>query len=553
MDREPYRELFSQEAQELLVSLNRSLIALERQPGDEPTVGEIYRVMHTLKSMAATMGYQRTADLCHALESLLDRVLKGTVPVTPGLMGLLFTSADQIERLTGEEEERWDAGNESVLEKVRRTGELSASDLPAPRSEGAMSRARVGAAAQPPSALTVRIAVKRLDSLINLTGELLIIKSRLWRLAALGAPALKETVDQLARVSEDLQREVLQARMLPIGSVLDRFSRTVRDLARDSGKQAELLIRGQEIELDRTILAEISEPLLHLLRNAVAYGIEPPPERVRSGKPETGVITLSASREADRVVLEMQDDGKGIDLDELRAVAARKGFASAEQAQALSDQELVALLFLPGFSTATTVTEVSGRGVGLNIVKTRVEALRGSIEVRSAPREGTRFILRFPPSLAILEALLVRIREEMFAIPMVDIAEVLEVDRDEFETRNILLVRDKVVPVVDLARALGLGDGPPLRGRVPVLVSSLLEGAPGFIVDQVVGQQQIVIKPVERLLRHIAGLSGATILGDGRVVLILDLHALVREQTREQRAPAGRVAFSSIPTYRRTA
>ena len=531
MDSNPHRELFVQEAQEILEGLSHCLSALEQTPEDEPTLREVYRAMHTLKSMAATMDLRRTADLCHALESLLDRVLKDSRPLTPGQLDILFRSADQLEGLTraADGNEEWDETKQSLLEEALHAAGTesvapgSRSDAGAPRLESRTTAVR----ARPTA---IRMNVRRLDNLINLTGELLIIRSRLRTLgAALNAPALRETIDQLHRVSDSLQREVLQARMLPVGSVFDRFSAVVRDLARQCGKRVRLVVSGHEIELDRTILDDISEPLIHLLRNAVFYGIESPATRAELGKPETGTITLSGSREADRVVLEVDDDGKGIDVDEVRSVAVGRGFVSADQAQGLSPQEVIGLLFLPGLSTASAVTEVSGRGVGLNIVRTRVEALRGSIEVKTTRGRGARFLLRFPPTLAILEALLVRVGEELFAIPMVDVAEVIEIDRADLETTNILFTRDRAVPLVDLAQVLDLGASAGRHRRALVLISSLTTRGPGFVVDQVAGQQEIVIKPIDRVLNRMGGISGATILGDGRVVLILDLQALVRE------------------------
>jgi len=531
VDSNPHRELFVQEAQEILQGLSHCLGALEETPEDEPTLREVYRAMHTLKSMAATMDLRRTADLCHALESLLDRVLKDSLPLTPGQLDILFRSADQLERLTraADGNEEWDETKQSLLEEALHAAGTE-SVTPGSRSDAGTPRLESRTTAVRARPTAIRMNVRRLDNLINLTGELLIIRSRLRTLgAALNAPALKETIDQLHRVSDSLQREVLQARMLPVGSVFDRFSAVVRDLARQCGKRVRLVVSGHEIELDRTILDDISEPLIHLLRNAVFYGIESPAARAQLGKPETGTITLSGRREADRVVLEVDDDGKGIDVDEVRSVAVGRGFLSADQAQALSPQEVVGLLFLPGLSTASTVTEISGRGVGLNIVRTRVEALRGSIEVKTTRGRGARFLLRFPPTLAILEALLVRVGEELFAIPMVDVAEVIEIDRADLETTNILFTRDRAVPLVDLAQVLDLGASAGRHRRALVLISSLTTRGPGFVVDQVAGQQEIVVKPIDRVLNRMGGISGATILGDGRVVLILDLQALVRE------------------------
>ena len=543
MDSNPHRELFVQEAQEILERLSHCLSVLEQTPEDEPMLREVYRATHTLKSMAATMNLRRTADLCHSLESLLDRVLKESLPLTPSQLDILFRSADQLERLTraAEGNEEWDETKESLLEEALHAAGTEAV-TPGSRSDAGAPRVESRATAVQARTTAIRMNVRRLDNLINLTGELLIIRSRLRTLgAALNAPALKETIDQLHRVSDSLQREVLQARMLPVGSVFDRFAAVVRDLARQCGKQVRLVVSGHEIELDRTILDDISEPLIHLLRNAVFYGIESPATRAELGKPETGTITLSGRREADRVVLEVDDDGKGIDVDEVRSVAVGRGFLSADQAQALSPQEVVGLLFLPGLSTASAVTEVSGRGVGLNIVRTRVEALRGSIEVKTTRGHGARFLLRFPPMLTILAALLVRVGEELFAIPMVDIAEVIEIDRADLETTNILFTRNRAVPLVDLAQVLDLGASAGRHSRAFVLISSLTTRGPGFVVDQVAGQQEIVIKPIDRVLNRIGGVSGATILGDGRVVLILDLQALVREERIERVARTGDV------------
>ena len=542
MDTERYRELFFQESSELLQRLSQSLVALAQSPHDEFELREIYRIMHSLKSMAATMDYEQTADLAHALESVLDRALHGTVPLTDELMDLLFKAADQFDRLTsgGEDGGQRDQETEALLQEIAHMAEGS---LPAPASrDGEVVAPRASPAAGAPRRriTTLRIDVKRLDELINLAGELLIIKSRLRTLsAALDAPALKETLDQLERVSERLQGEALQARMLPLGPIFDRFARVVRDLAREAGKEVGLVTNGHGIELDRMILEDIGEPLLHLLRNAVSHGIESPQVRARLGKVTQGTITLSASREADRVVLEVRDDGQGIDPEEVCAVAVSKGFMAAEQAQALSPQDLMGLILLPGFSTATAVTEVSGRGVGLNVVKTRLEALKGSIEVKSARHEGCRFILRLPPPLAIVEALLVRVREEMFAIPMADVAVVLAINRADFETRNILIVRGQAVPLVDLARLLALPQATVRVGPAFVLIATLAGEMTGCIVDQVAGRQEIVLKPVEGLLHQVPGLSGATILGDGRVVLILDLYALLREEA-ERLAPRRR-------------
>jgi two-component system chemotaxis sensor kinase CheA len=530
MDLERYRDLFFQESREIVDGLNRCLLALEQAPRDEPALREAYRLVHTLKSMAATVGYRKTADLCHALETALDELLKGSQAAGSHLLDLLFKAADLLDRLIAPDAAEEDGPDDAVAlaDEIAHAARPGADRGPA-RPEATPDPEQAAPAPARPSMPTIRIRVDRLDRLINLAGELLIIKSQFRTLVAgRDADGLGETLDQLDRVAESLQREVLEARMRPIGFLFDRFSRTVRDLGRELDKRVDLQTSGHDIELDRVILDEISEPLVHLIRNAVDHGIEPPSVRLQLGKPPAGTLALAARREVDRVVIEVGDDGRGVNPEAVKRSAVRLGLTSSEQAEALSPQELTALLFLPGLSTAGVTTGVSGRGVGLNVVKTRVEALRGTIELESVPGQGTRAILRFPPTLAIVEALLVETRGQTFAVAMADVAEVLEVERSRISAGNVLLARGRAIQLVDLAAALDLGDGAPWSGHGFVLVTSAGGGVTGLVVDRVAGRQEIVIKPVGTLLQQAGSFSGATILGDGRVILILDVHALLR-------------------------
>lgn len=530
MDLERYRELFIRESHEFLQSLNTSLLALERSPLDEQALAEVRRVLHTLKGAAATMGERWTVDVCHALEGLLDTAVKGRVTVTRDLMDLLFRSADHLERLTSGEDIGGEGPADGELDALLADVARAMEARPAPDWPGTHEPHHAAALAAARPITTLRIDVRRIDSLINLTGELLIVKSRLRTLGAtLEAAPLRDTIEQLDRVSDSLQREVLQARMLPIGAVFDRFPRMIRDLAREAGKDVELRVSGGEIELDRLILDDVCEPLIHLLRNAVSHGLESPESRRAAGKPERGIIALSASRDADRVVLEVSDDGQGIDAERIRAAAVARGFAPAEHAGAMDEQELLALVFAPGFSTSDVVTDVSGRGVGLNVVKTRVEALKGSVAMTSAAGRGTRFILRFPPTLAIVDALLVRVGAETFAVPMVEVSEVLTISRAAVSPSGMLLVRGRAVPVLDLARLLALVSAGGSASAF-ALIAAYAGVTTGLVVDEVLGRQEIVIKPIQRFVRRSPGVSGATILGDGRVVLILDMHALLRSE-----------------------
>lgn len=530
MDLQRYRDLFFQESREILDGLNRCLLALEQAPGDEAALREAYRLVHTLKSMATTVGYRKTADLCHALETALDGLLEGSQAAGSHLLDLLFKAADLLDRLIAPDAAGEDGPDDAaaLADEIGHAARPDADRGPA-RPEAMPDPEQAAPAPARPSMPTIRIRVDRLDRLINLAGELLIVKSQLRTLVAgRDGNGFGETLDQLDRVAESLQREVLEARMRPIGFLFDRFSRTVRDLGRELDKQVDFQTSGHDIELDRVILDEISEPLVHLIRNAVDHGIEPPSVRFQLGKPPAGTLALAARREVDRVVIEVGDDGRGVNPEAVKRSAVRLGLTSSEQAEALSPQELTALLFLPGFSTAGVTTEVSGRGVGLNVVKTRVEALRGTIELLGAPGQGTRAILRFPPTLAIVEALLVETRGQTFAVAMADVAEVLEVERSRISAGNVLLARGRAIQLVDLAAALDLGDGAPWSGHGFVLVTSAGGGVTGLVVDRVAGRQEIVIKPVGTLLQQAGSFSGATILGDGRVILILDVHALLR-------------------------
>jgi two-component system chemotaxis sensor kinase CheA len=375
----------------------------------------------------------------------------------------------------------------------------------------------------------IRVDLGRLDALMKQVGELVVAKNRLGALAAQSSdPDLAEVSDRIARLASEMQAEVIAARMTPVGEVLERFPRVVRDLARDLGKRIRFDVEGGEIELDRSILDEIGPPLLHLIRNAADHGIESPEERIRAGKLEEGRILLPASRDRNTVALRLSDDGRGIDREKILAKARREGFVDAG-AEALGDDVLLRVLARPGFSTAESVSGVSGRGVGVDVAVTKVRALGGTIEVRTEVGKGTTFTIRVPLTLAIVRALLASAAGERYAVPLAYVAETVEFDPRSVTAvrdREALLVRDQVIPTVHL-RDLVRQRPRPAQPKAPTVILEIGERRAALVVDALVGQQDIVVEPFDGPREMPSFVGGATILADGSPALILDAAALV--------------------------
>lgn len=398
---------------------------------------------------------------------------------------------------------------------------------------------------------TVRTSVERLDSLMNLVGELITDRNRLFQIRSnfeqrfRGDPQVEELIQttlHISRITDQLQEEVMRIRMLPIANVFNKFPRLVRDLARKAGKQVELVIRGEETELDRSVIEEISDPLIHLLRNAVDHGLETPEERRAAGKPERGTILLTARHEESRIILTVEDDGRGIDVERVKASAVQKGLLTEAEAAALSHDEALHLIFRPGLSTAKVVTDVSGRGVGMDIVRANIERLNGTITMETWPGQGTQFQITLPLTLAIIPALLVRVGESTFALPLATVMETLRVPLTGIQTvkgKQVTQLRQRVLPLVRLSQVLGFqahpswagGNGQRYESVVAVRWGRL---EMGLLVDALVGEQELVIKPLGRLIGETPGISGAAILGDGRVALIVDVPGLFKLVTKEE-------------------
>jgi two-component system chemotaxis sensor kinase CheA len=387
---------------------------------------------------------------------------------------------------------------------------------------------------------TIRVDVNRLDHLMNLIGELVLGKNRLIKIyndveeryeGEQFLDELNQVVSSVSTVTTDLQIAVMKTRMLPIGRVFNRFPRMIRDLSRELNKKVELVMSGEETELDKSIVEEIGDPLVHIIRNSADHGIEMPDVRVAAGKSETGTVELKAYHEGNSIVIEIRDDGKGLDPIMLKSKAVEKGVISEKEADAMSDKEAYGLIFKPGFSTAAKITNVSGRGVGMDVVKTNIEKLNGIIEVDSQVGKGTTIKLKIPLTLAIIQALLVGVQEEFFAIPLSSVLETVRITQDDIflvEGKSVLRLRNEVLSLVKLSDIFGIETTMEGGDNLYVVIIGLADAKIGVVIDRLIGQEEIVIKSLGYYLKGIEGIAGATIRGDGKVTLIADVAALMQ-------------------------
>lgn len=378
---------------------------------------------------------------------------------------------------------------------------------------------------------SMRISVERLDKIMNLMGELSIAKSRLIQtIQTKDFPTLEETAYLIERLVSSLQDEALKMRLLPVSYILDHFPRIVRDLARKENKEVDLEIMGSDIELDRVVLDEISDPLIHLVRNAIDHGIERPEERMKLGKPRRGRITIKVVRERGHIVMEISDDGRGIDFDKVSRLAVEKGIISPQEITSLDSRQILDILTLPGFSTSEKITEVSGRGVGLDVVRNKLETLGGRLDLETQVGKGTKFILTLPLTLAIIKAMLVSLGKEIYAIPLMNIRETIRAKEEDIKLIKdieVIRLRDEIIPIIRLDKEFGIET---LRKKEEPFSVVVVEGrtkSMGLVVDNVIGEEDIVVKPLGNFVRKVKGIAGATILGDGRIALILDVVNIV--------------------------
>ncbi len=646
MIQDSYRELFFSESQEYLNSINKCLLRIETNPGDFEAINEIFRCMHTLKGMSATMGYDKLTQLSHHTEDLLDELRSKKKQVSAEIIDVLFSCVDILEKLIDSAKAKKEPGVDiyGYIDKIKKIIVKEGQSLaPEPRTQGlefspeensrlrelkasglnilkikitlikdcTMKEARafllltslkkmgefiksipsveaikegdfdlsftfilavqkddkaihqklLGVAEvdevsiepvviednasgdiQPQAATTytkkiqsMRISVDRLDKIMNLMGELAIAKIQLIQIVqSFKIKELEEVSFTLEHLTSTLQDEIIQTRLLPLAYILDTFPRLARDLAKKQGKNIDLEIIGSEIELDRVVLDEIGDPLVHLIRNAIDHGIEDPEERKKTGKTDQGKILIKVSRQKGQIYIEVIDDGRGVNFNEVKRLAIKKGIITEKEAGDLDEKKILDLIALPGFSTAGKITDISGRGVGLDVVKAKMEILGGRVDFETKQGQGSRFILIIPLTLAIIKAMLVRVRNEIFAVPLMSIRETIKIEEKEIkvlQSFEVTRVRDEIIPIIRLEKSMGLeglmADKKEIEQRKSVVIIEHGKKVLGLVVSQVIGEQDIVVKPLGSIIKKTKGIAGATVLGDGRVALILDTMSLV--------------------------
>ena len=580
---------FLAETTESLAVLDVELVRFEREPSDATILGNIFRLMHTIKGTCGFLGLPRLGSVAHAGENILGKFRDGELPVTPQAVSLILKAIDHIRALLAElaaqgceppgddtaviaEIDGLAAGTAApepalpaedsfpvaaeLLAEVARAIEVPSQAAPA---EPARAAARAEAPAKTPEtkdapASSIRVNVDVIENLMTLISELVLTRNQLLQMQRSQKDnEFKVPLQRLSHITSDLQDGVTRLRMQPIGNAWNKLPRIVRDLAVETGKKIELVMQGAETELDRQILEMIKDPLTHMVRNSADHGIENPAQRLAAGKPEGGTITLDAYHESGHIFIRIADDGRGLDVNRIRAKAIANGLATETALAAMGEQQILQFIFRPGFSTAEKVTSVSGRGVGMDVVRTNIERIGGTIELSSSAGHGTTVLIKIPLTLAIVSALIVETARQRFAIPQLNIIELVGVsDRSDarIETINtspVLRLRDRLLPLVSLRGLLGLEPGPG-QDRF-VVVAQVGANRFGIIVDRVFDAEEIVVKPVAPLLRGTRFYAGNTILGDGSVIMILDpndLSGAAGQIDNDQAAGAALAASSQV-------
>ncbi|PKN16062.1 MAG: chemotaxis protein CheA [Deltaproteobacteria bacterium HGW-Deltaproteobacteria-23] len=511
---------------------------------DENLLTLLLGSLHTLKGNSGMMGFTSVQQYVHKLESALKNLQEGIVPVSSAVFEGLYTAVSALRsnfsRLAANHKAPIEFSDEmSALELLFFNKDSVPESLPSGNQPQAQLNARgtdVSYITQKSS--TLKVSFEKLDELLNLVGELVIHRTALNTLEKrlqekitdrVLLEAFSEASQLIGKSSADLREAIMKARMLPIKSVFQRFQRLVRDNSHKSGKEIHLKFEGEETELDKTVIDEIGEPLLHLIRNAVDHGVESKDERRRAGKSPAGTITLKACHESNHIVIAVEDDGCGMDAEKIRRSAAAKGLISLEEAQGLSEQESLQLLFLPGFSTSSKVTETSGRGIGLDVVKKIVTSLNGMIEISGKPEKGSRFTIKLPLTLAIITALMVDVADETFAIPLSGVLESIRVQSSEIHEvggSEVINLRERLLPIHRLDSFFWHKNSDSRDYEYIVVVGSG-DKRGGLVVDRLIGQQEIVIKALDDYLGDLPGISGGTVLGDGNISMIVDIGSIL--------------------------
>ena len=540
MDMSLYRDLFVSESRNHLIAFSELIVHLEESPNDPAAIDELFRHAHSMKGMAATMGYDQIVGIAHSMEGLLGRIRSGEFQLFPALTDLLLAGSDALARLVSVIESGGDLFEDTTalfeqlttFDPSDKVHTNSSPNLPIQLADNTLETPVVTHQfRRTDSFKSIRIKTETLDHLVNIAGELITNRYRLAESIRLAdATECLEPLHQLTALLRALRDEVFKARMLPFSFIAERFPRLVRDLARKQGKEIHFQLEGKEIELDRGILEEITEPIVHILRNAADHGLETADERVMAGKPFDGTIRLTVCRDKDNVEIIINDDGRGMDPEMLKLKALEKGIVSSGQASQMTQEEAYLLICKPGFSTAATVTDISGRGVGMDAVREAVHALAGVLTIKSQKGLGSSFVIRLPITVSIIHALIVKCGPFEIAFPLTVVKRTLELKRSEIceeSGGSTITLEDNPLRLRSLRHALYLPESTEEdNALLPVVICDVGGILLAFSADRIFGQQEIFVRPLRSPLSHLRGFSGATVTGDGRVLFVADVSAL---------------------------
>jgi two-component system, chemotaxis family, sensor kinase CheA len=585
---------FLTETNESIADLDVALVKLERTPDDQATLSLIFRLVHTIKGTCGFLGLPRLEHVAHAAENVLGKVRDGVLVATPDTVTLVLTALDRIKAIVaglaasgtepaGDDRELIEALNATAASNVPEAATPPVPTAPEPEQEAAPpvvetapapATAPAQAAPEAPHGepvaanQTIRVTVDVLEDLMTLVSELVLTRNQLLQLARNQENnGFTVPLQRLSHITSDLQEGVMKTRMQPIGNAWNKLPRLVRDLSHEMDKKIELTMLGADTELDRQVLELIKDPLTHMVRNSGDHGLETPAERRAAGKSETGHITLNAFHEGGHIIIEITDDGRGLPLDKIRAKVLKNGLATEAELAGMSEAHLQRFIFRAGFSTASVVTAVSGRGVGMDVVKTNIEKIGGTIDLKSVAGVGTTFTIKIPLTLAIVSALIVEAGSERFAIPQISVVELVRAQKEAGHGHNeagsesvierindtpVLRLRDRLLPLVNLNDLLALGCSHNDESGAYIVVTQVGANSLGIIVDRVFDTEEIVVKPVAPILRHVTMFSGNTILGDGSVIMILDPNGIARGTGIGASGEAKAMSSSAIDALRST-
>lgn len=571
---EKYKKLFDSEVNTYIEKLNLIVLDLEKKQ-DNKTIEEIFRIFHTIKGMAATMGYEDIVSISHKIENILQEIKDGKIKITEGIISDIIKAIDMVESFLGKEKEKKNvkivlkkdtmlptARFFMILNRMKMFSDVNPvsptmkeikegkdffefivnvsnfSNVKKIKSEFSeiesfeeIGEEKIEEEKEIKKLKELRIGIDALDNLQNIVAELVISKERLLNISKeIKNEMLSQIVESHNRFISSLQDVVMKIRMVPLSHIFDRFPRYIRDLSKEMGKSVDIEITGSDIELDRSLIESISDTIIHILRNSVDHGIEPVDERIKIGKPETGKIIINASREKGVIKITVTDDGRGIDFSKVRKKALQLGYcASEEEANKMSEKDLLSLLFLSGFSTKENLSTVSGRGVGLDVVRDGMRKIGGNVEIHSKFGEGTTVNLFVPLTMAIIKSYIVNVLEYSFAIPMTFLLETINLSKDQFSYllgKPVTLLRDEIIPIYSLGNVLELKDEK-YDGVMPALIINI-EGEKYILtVDELGESMEIVVKHLPHSIRTMREFSGVTIIGDGNPCLILDIPSII--------------------------